>query len=186
VTAPRVPRPSLGRLTAVFAWVGLTSLGGGRSAYFYDAVVARRGWLRTPEFLQDLALSQALPGPTFSNLAVALGHRLGGPAGAVWAVLAVVGPGAAILLALSVLYGRGWLGPGLDRPLRWMAAAVVGLILVTTGRMLRAGLRGPRALVLAALTFAAVGVLRLPAYWVIPAVAALGLWLNRPGAGDGS
>jgi chromate transporter len=177
-------RPSLRRLAAVFAWVGLTSLGGGRSAYFYDAVVARRGWLRTGEFLQDLALAQVLPGPTFSNLAVALGQRLGGRAGAFWALLAVVGPGAVLLLGLTVLYGRGWLGPGLERPLRWMAAAVVGLVLVTTGRMLRAGLRGGGpALVLAAATCAAVGLLRLPAFVVIPAMAALGLWLHRPRGG---
>ncbi len=44
----RVP---LWLLIRVFAWTGLTALGGGRSAYFYDAVVVRRSWVKTSEFV---------------------------------------------------------------------------------------------------------------------------------------
>ena len=35
-------RVRLSRIVQVFGWTGLTSLGGGRSAYFYDALVMRR------------------------------------------------------------------------------------------------------------------------------------------------
>ena len=92
-------RVSLPRLIAVFTWTGLSSLGGGRSAYFHDALVRRRGFLRHDEFVQDFTLSQVLPGPNFSNLAVALGYRLAGAAGGVWGLVAIVLPGALILLA---------------------------------------------------------------------------------------
>jgi chromate transporter len=85
---------SLLRLIAVFTWTGLSSLGGGRSAYFHDALVRGRGWLRDDEFVQDFTLSQVLPGPDFSNLAVAPGYRLAGTAGGVWGLLAIVLPGA--------------------------------------------------------------------------------------------
>jgi len=34
-------RVSLGRLTRMFAWIGFTSVGGGRSAYIYEALVVR-------------------------------------------------------------------------------------------------------------------------------------------------
>ena len=78
----------------VFAWTGLSSLGGGRSAYFHESLVRRRGWIRHDEFVQDFTLSQVLPGPNFSNLAVVLGYRLAGFAGGVWGLLAVVLPGA--------------------------------------------------------------------------------------------
>ena len=71
-------RVRLSRLVQVFGWTGLTSLGGGRSAYFYDAVVHKRPWLKSSEFIQDLTISQLLPGPSFANLGVALGVRLGG------------------------------------------------------------------------------------------------------------
>ena len=90
-----------------FAWIGLTSVGGGRHAFLFDALVVRRRWVTNEEFVQDLTLSQVLPGPTFSNIAVALGFRLGGWRGALWGGVALVLPGALILLALSALYFRG-------------------------------------------------------------------------------
>ena len=49
----RVP---LWLLIRVFAWTGLTALGGGRSAYFYDAVVVRRAWVTTGEFAIDFQI----------------------------------------------------------------------------------------------------------------------------------
>ena len=45
-------------LTQAFTWIGLTSIGGGRSAYFYDALVVRRRWVTDDEFIQGLTLSQ--------------------------------------------------------------------------------------------------------------------------------
>ena len=41
------------QLTRVFAWTGILSIGGGRAAFFYEALVVRRRWLRTDEFVQD-------------------------------------------------------------------------------------------------------------------------------------
>ena len=176
-------RPSLARLTAVFAWIGLASLGGGRSAYFHDALVVRRRWLRDEEFLQDLAVSQVMPGPNFSNLAVALGHRLRGYPGAACALLALVLPGGLLFLALALLLRRG-VAPEAAHMLAGMGAAVVGLILIMTWRILRVGLRGRVGVVLAAGTFFAVGPLRLPTYIAIAAMIVLGLWLNRPRASE--
>lgn len=177
-------RPGLGRLTAVFAWVGLASLGGGRSAYFHDALVTRRRWLSDEEFLQDLAISQILPGPNFSNLAVALGFRLAGFAGAACALVALVLPGVVILLALAAIYLRGGFTAGAGSAMQGMGAAVVGLVAVMSTRIIRAGLRGRLTVLLAAATAAAVGPLGLPTVWVIAAASAVGLWLHRPRASD--
>jgi chromate transporter len=177
-----VRRVSLPRLIAVFTWTGLSSLGGGRSAYFHDALVRRRGFVRHDEFVQDFTLSQVLPGPNFSNLAVALGYRLAGVPGGVWGLLAIVLPGALILLGLGALYVRGDLGPAVTLLMRSLSAAVVGLVLVTTLRTIRGSLRGGRAIVVAVLTFAAVGPLRLPTVGVVLVMAALSFWLqwSRP------
>ena len=165
--------PGLARLIAVFAWGGLASLGGGRSAYFHDALVRRRRWLSDEEFLQDLAISQILPGPNFSNLAVALGYRLGGFGGAACALVALVLPGVVILLALAVVYLRGG-----------FTAAVVGLIAVMSARIIFAGLRDRPAVLLAAATAIAVGPLALPTVWVIAGASAVGLWLHWPRASE--
>jgi chromate transporter len=173
-----VRRVSLLRLIAVFTWTGFSSLGGGRSAYFYDVLVRRRRWVRHDEFVQDFTLSQVLPGPNFSNLAVVLGYRLAGFAGGVWGLLAIAVPGAVILLGVSALYARGAFGPGATLLMRGLSAAVVGLVLVTSLRIVRGSLRGGRGAVVALLTFVAVGPLRLPTVAVVLVMAALSLSLQ--------
>lgn len=163
----------------MFTWTGLTSLGGGRSAYFHNAVVVRRRWITNTEFLQDLTLCQLLPGPNFSNLAVALGHRLAGPWGAAGAALAVLVPGAILLLGLAILYGQIGLGAGARHFLRGMGAAVVGLVLVTAVRLTLGGVRDRRAIAIAALTFLAVGPFRINIALVIAVMAGVSFWLAK-------
>jgi chromate transporter len=176
-----VRRVSLLRLIAAFTWTGLSSLGGGRSAYFHDALVRRRGWIRHDEFVRDFALSQVLPGPNFSNLAVALGYRLAGMAGGVWGLLAIVLPGAAILVGVATLYLHGAFGGSATLLIRALSAAVVGLVCVTTLRIVRGSLRGGRGILVAGVTFLAVGPLRLPTVGVVLVMAAVSLALHRAG-----
>ena len=154
-------RVSLSRLIKVFAWTGLTSLGGGRSAYFHDQVVVRRPWLSHREFAQDFTLSQILPGPNFSNLGVVIGYRLAGGRGATAAGLALLVPGALALLALTIIYVKLGLTPDVRPALRGMGAAVVGLVAMTCARLAWGVVRTPGAALVAALTFAAVGPLRV-------------------------
>ncbi|HUF94295.1 MAG TPA: chromate transporter [Candidatus Limnocylindria bacterium] len=172
----------LARLVRVFAWTGLTSIGGGRSAFFYDAVVLRRRWVTDAEFLQDVTISQILPGPNFSNLAIALGYRLAGAAGAAWALLAVAGPGALILLAVAMWYFARGFSPAVSAVMHGMGGAVVGLVLVTTARVASPVLRDSRAVLVAAVTFAAVGPLRVNTALVIVLVGVVSLFLHRPRA----
>jgi len=162
----------------VFAWTGLSSLGGGRSAYFHEALVRRRGLISHDEFVQDFTLSQVLPGPNFSNLAVVLGHRLAGFAGGFWGLVAVVLPGAVILLVAGALYAEGALGATAARLMRGSSAGVVGLVAITSLRIMRGSLRGLPAAVVALLTFVAVGPLRLPTVAVVLAMIAVSVALQ--------
>ena len=175
-----MPRVSLSRIIRVFAWTGLTSVGGGRYAFFYDAVVVRRPWVRSEEFVQDLTLCQFLPGSTFSNLAVALGARLGGWRGAIWGAVALILPGAFILLGLGALYLYRGFAPTAIHAMHGMAAAVVGLVFVTTVTIARSSLRGGRAPVIAVAMFLLVGPLHVHAALAILLVAPVSLWLYRP------
>lgn len=176
-------RVRLPHLVRVFAWTGLTSLGGGRSAYFHEAVVVRRRWVGNDEFVQDLTLSQLLPGPNFSNLAVALGCRLAGLRGGAWALLAVLAPGAVVLLVLATLYFRGAFAPGVARLMHGMSAAVVGLVFVMTARIVAASARGGAALLVAVATFFLVGPFHVNTVVSIAVVLPVSLWLHRPRGG---
>ena len=166
----------------MFTWTGILSIGGGRAAFFYEALVVQRRWLRIDEFMQDYTLAQLLPGPNVSNLAIALGHRLRGFGGAGWALLAVIVPGLAVLLVLATVYfGRG-LTPATVSLMHGMSAAVVGLLLVTSVRLMRPVLVNARSVVIALGTFAAVGPLHLNTALVLLVSAALSVWLHRPGS----
>jgi chromate transporter len=173
-------RIALARLVRVFAWTGLTSIGGGRYAFFYDAVVVRRPWVRSDEFVQDLTLSQIMPGPNFSNLAVALGARLGGWRGALWGAVALILPGALILLGLGALYLQTGFTAHTAQAMRGMSAAVVGLVLLTTARIVPVALRGWRALLIAPGMFVLVGPLHVNTALAIALLAPVSLWLHRP------
>jgi chromate transporter len=177
---------SMSRLARVFAWIGITSIGGGRAAYLYETLVVHRAWLTREEFLPGFALSQLLPGPTISNLAVFLGHGLRGAPGAALGLLAVLLPGAVAILGLSALYFGYGMTSGLDALLRGMGAAVAGFLCVTAGRIARNAFRSRGAPWIAALTFIAVGLFRLNTVLVIVLVGALSLWLNRPGRAAGT
>jgi chromate transporter len=98
-------------------------------------------------------------------------------------LLAIVLPGALILLGVATLYLHGAFGPTATLLMRGLSAAVVGLVLVTTLRIMRGSLRGGRGIVVAALTFLAVGPLRLPTVGVVLVMAAVSLvvhWAAPP------
>ena len=125
-------RVRLRQLLKAFGWIGLTGLGAGRSVYFHEATVVKRPWMTNHEFIQDLTLSQLLPGPNFSNLAVAIGVRLGGWRGGAAGAIALIVPGALILLAVSVVYFRIGIAPNVASAMHGAGAAVVGLVFVTS------------------------------------------------------
>lgn len=169
------------RLAAVFAWIGVTSVGGGRSAYVYEVIVERHGWITREEFMPGYALSQLLPGPTIANLAVFLGHKLHGASGAAVGLASVLLPGALSLLALSDAYFMHGQVPQMSAALRGMGAAVVGFLCVTASRMGRGALASRGGLWIAAITFAAVGLFRVNTLTVVILGLPVSLWLNRPG-----
>lgn len=94
-------------------------------------VVRAKSWLSDDEYLELLALAQLLPGSNPTNIAVLIGGRLAGAAGAAAALAASVIPGFVILM----LVGIGALAthqPWVGGALRGCAAMAVGLTLANT------------------------------------------------------
>jgi chromate transporter len=88
-----------------FLRLGLTSFGGpvAHLGYFHAEFVERRCWLDEREYSDLVALCQFLPGPSSSQVGIALGLTRAGWAGALAAWLAFTLPSALLL----VLFGYG-------------------------------------------------------------------------------
>ncbi len=175
-----VIRVPLARLARVFGWIGISSIGGGRSAYVYEVLVERYKWRTPEEFLPGYTLSQLLPGPTISNLSVFLGNGLRGLRGAIIALLAVLVPGALVIVGLAAVYFHRGANPKVEAVLEGMGAAVVGFLCIMVARIGKGALRGRGALPIAVLTFASVGLFRFNAFLVILVLGVASLWINRP------
>ncbi|RJG24659.1 chromate efflux transporter [Paenibacillus thiaminolyticus] len=122
---------SHGRLWEVF-WtalkLGLTSFGGPAAhiGYFRDTYVDRLRWVRDEQFADMNALSQLLPGPSSSQLGMAIGTRRAGWLGGIAAWAGFTLPSACLLILFA--FGIGWLPgevPGWLQGLKLVAIPVI-------------------------------------------------------------
>src|SRR4051812_40132177 len=177
--AETTPPGSPGELFVAFALISLQAFGGAL-AFIERTVVRNKRWLSAEEFLGLYAISQVLPGPTGISFCVLLGDRFFGLRGA----MATVGgflllPGV-IVIGVTTVFQHFQDVPQVQGALHGMGAASVGLIVTTAMRMGRT-LKGRRVgIFVAALSFAAVGLARLPVGTVVLTVGVLSvLWAWR-------
>jgi chromate transporter len=127
-----VPTPDevgLVELFLLFSQLGLSSFGGGVSAWMHRAFVERRGWLGETEFAAAFALARIMPGVNVVNLAVLIGQRLRGASGAAVAALGLlVGPSLAAI-GLTVAYDALAGSAVLHAAIEGAAAAAAGLLI---------------------------------------------------------
>jgi chromate transporter len=114
--APHV-KGSVLEVLGISTRLGLTSFGGpvAHLGYFREEYVRRRGWISEDAYADLVALCQFLPGPTSSQVGVAIGILRAGLPGAVASWLGFTLPSAIILVAFAFGLQRlgvtdaGWL-----------------------------------------------------------------------------
>jgi chromate transporter len=127
--APTPDEVGLVELFLLFSQLGLSSFGGGVSAWMHRAFVERRGWLADTEFAAAFALARIMPGVNVLNLAVLIGQRLrGAPGAAVAALGLLVGPSLAAI-GLTVAYDALAGSAVLHAAIEGAAAAAAGLLI---------------------------------------------------------
>jgi len=177
--AHRHPHPSLLELFLAFQICALHAFGG-VLPFARRELVEKRAWLTEQEFTETLGLCQFLPGPNISNLSIAVGKRFGGLKGATAAFAGLYGISIVIVLGLALIYGRYGKVPAMQGALNGIAAVAAGLILAMALKMALPQLKQRRWLppLFMALTFLAIGLLRLPLLWALPLLAAGSIWLT--------
>ncbi len=166
-------RPDLRALFLGFSAVGLSGFGG-VLPFARRMLVEQRKWMTADEFNTQLGLCQFLPGPNVINLAVVVGKRYRGVAGAIIAPVGLLAGPLAIVLLLALLYDRYGSLPIAQSMLRGIAAVGCGLLFAMAWRM-GSALKGKAVfLPFTALTVAAIAWLR----WPLPIVMVAGLLLS--------
>jgi len=172
------PPPSLAVLFTGFLSVGLLGFGG-VLPLARRMIVERRRWLSSAEFTDLLSLCQFLPGANIVNLSVALGGRWHGPVGSVAALAGLLAAPVVVVIALGAVYLR-WRGvPVVAHGFAGLSAAASGLVLATAIRIAGPIRRRPRAVLVAAVSLAALALLRLPLLWVLLVLVPASIALNR-------
>ena len=135
------PRPAstvgLGALALLFGRLGLTAVGGPAAhiALMQREVVEKRGWLTNAEFLDLIGASNAIPGPTSTEVAMYTGRRHRGIPGLIVAGLGFIAPAALIMGLLAWAYVRYGARPAVGDVLIGVKPVVVAIVLVAVVRL---------------------------------------------------
>ena len=132
-------RSRLVELAWFFGRLSLTAFGGPAAhiGLMHREVVQARGWLTDGEFLDLVGASNAIPGPTSTEVAMYVGRRRAGLPGLVVAGVAFIAPAAAVVGVLAWAYVRYGTRPALGsmfEGIKPVVLAVVALAVLQLGR----------------------------------------------------
>ncbi|WP_059017632.1 chromate transporter [Mycobacterium sp. M26] len=170
-----LPKTSLWEIALSFNHIALASFGGGLSAWSREVVVVQKQWMSEEEFLSAMTMCRIVPGANQVNLAVFVGTKLKGIAGAAAALIGLCLVPVAIILTLGFVYFTFKEVPAVKGALHGASAAAVALTLamvIKTGKKCLTSVM-PVALFLAA--FILNGVLRWPLLETLAILAPLSL-----------
>jgi chromate transporter len=138
-------------------------------------LVEERRWLSAEQFTETLSICQILPGGNIINMSVVIGQRFAGLLGALAALFGLMVPPTLIAIALGSFYARYSEHPVVQHLFLGLAAAAAGLLVATAAKIALPIVKKPLPLILAAITFLAVAVFRLPMWPTIMVMGPLSI-----------
>ncbi len=175
------PQPSLADLTRAFARIGVLSFGGpaAQIALMHRDLVDERKWVEEQDYLSALSFCMLLPGPEAMQLATWIGWRMHGTLGGLIAGLLFVLPGAAVVLALSMIYAAFGQVPLIAALFTGVQAAVVAVVIEALLRVSKRALKSREYWIIAALAFVALFFFGVPFPILILAAGLYGFFTTR-------
>jgi chromate transporter len=175
--------PTLSDLTRAFARIGILSFGGpaAQIALMHRVVLDEKKWVEEADYLRALSFCMLLPGPEAMQLATWIGWRLHGVKGGLIAGGLFVLPGAAVVLALSLLYAAFGDVPLVAALFTGVQAAIIAIVIEALIKVSRRALKSNEAYVIAAAAFVGLFFLDLP-FPLIILTAALWGFFRTPAA----
>ncbi len=154
------PNPSPSPLVEVlwlFLRLGFTAFGGPAAhiAMMREEVVRRRQWMSDERFVDLIGVTNLIPGPSSTELAIYLGYLRAGWPGLLVAGICFIGPAMLIVLALAWAYVTYGALPQIDWLFYGIQPVVVAIIAQAIWNLGRTVFKGPLAIILAVLVLAA-------------------------------
>ena len=91
-------------------------------------IVDRRSWISREDFLDIMAVSQAMPGVFAVNMASHIGYKIAGFRGAIMASAGTIFPSLIIILPIAIAFARFKDNPYVEAIFKGIRPAVVALI----------------------------------------------------------
>ncbi len=176
-------QPSHAQTTQIFGKIGLMSFGGpaAQISLMHKMLVEENRWLSEEQFLKALSFCMLLPGPEAMQLATYAGWRLHGTVGGLIAGLLFVLPGAAVVLALSILYAYLGSVPLVSAIFLGVKAAVLIIVIEALLKVSKRALKSQAAWGIAGLAFVGIFFLNLPFPLIILVAGVIGaVLLQKP------
>ncbi|HEV7265477.1 MAG TPA: chromate transporter [Falsiroseomonas sp.] len=176
------PRPTVSQLFLTYFRIGLIGFGG-VNAWARRVIVEEKRWLSDQDYAETLGLGQALPGPNALNVAIQLGERWRGAAGAIAAPVGLFAGPMAVLMLMAMAHDRYGEIPVVKAVLAGTAAAAAGMIIGTALKMAQNLKPPPAVLAVGLASLLGAAVLRLPLPVIVLGLAPLGItavwWSDR-------
>lgn len=161
------------------AKVGIFGFGGGPSVIplLQAEVVEAHHWLTKQEFVDSLAMANALPGPIATKMSGYVGFKLAGLPGAFVGVTGMILPSLIMILALATVFLAYKDSHAVKAMLKAVRPAVVALLVVTVWEIFPSSVTSWDTALIAVATFMAVVFLNVHPALAIMATAILGLFI---------
>lgn len=141
-------RKRLGEVASVFLRLGFVAFGGPATALamMRQEIVLKRQWLTEDEFLDFWGISNLIPGPNATEMAIHIGYRYASWPGLILAGVCYILPATAIVLGLAWTYVKYGSLPALTGILDGIKPVVVAILVWALWGILRHRIRKPLGL----------------------------------------
>ena len=172
-----------GRILLYFLRLGVVGFGGpiATVGYMQRDLVEQRAWIGRHDFLDGVALGQAMPGPLAAQVAMWIGYLRRGAWGAIAVAAAFIGPSFLMVVAAGALYAA-YSGTGIVQALFYgIGPAVMAIIAIAAYRLLKLTDRADwRLWAISAVVFAVTAITGSEPIPLILAAGILILFLDAP------
>ena len=163
-----------------FAKIGAVAYGGGPSMgpILKAEVVERQKWIKTDDFMDALAIGNALPGPIVTKMAAAIGYRKAGWLGAASALIGIILPSALVLVILMGFVSLVKGNPMVKSMLKGLYPVVVAMLAYAAWDMVPNAIKGYPTIVIAIIALALMILTPIHPALIIVAGAVVGIALK--------